>query len=620
MTHGRPPSLKDVTISVSFAKYKGRTSLWRIKKNTNSGANPTWDVPVRAAQGQTTIPVEVIGKAALGVNYEANGGDGCSVGESVEGASGLVNTNCPNGGFRKDNTKRIKGHVDDELLWNYSQCLVGTMGVFSNSEAIMTRLHSWGLGDIKVKHIGGYQYLITINDKELFKMLEDLNWSYLKEVFTEVILWSPSFKPIERMTWIMISGLLVHCWNDAMLKNVASLWGNLEGLGENANQTQNCESVSLLIATKHVEFINEIIEVEIGSEVFKVRVSELSPWIIGSRVLKINDCPTVQVNLVSEESSSEEIVLKNCFDASPGKNVADSDDTLNVLFMGKEDLSKRGEAEEYMVNSLGERDINGVVKSNVNLVDDIENSNLKSPRNSGSPPMNDISNGGADELGVKSGLSENGVVSSSDKVMEDILATGFNKGDLENEAGPTLELLNKETGEFKSNKQVSWADVVLQNTNSGNTGDSGEDMVHLQETMKNKFERDEISYLWPNDDFKFCWSPGYDHSGGLLSVWDKAKFQLDRLDECSKNISESLRNLKVVHCELPDKLKEVKKALKIWRSNNVTRSESCINELMQRLKKIENELDMVGHKEKIPMEQKSVRSSCGITCESMRNP
>ncbi|KAK8533840.1 hypothetical protein V6N12_047243 [Hibiscus sabdariffa] len=295
--------MEDVTISVSFAKYKGRTSLWRIKKNTNSGANPTWDVPVRAAQGQTTIPVEVIGKAALGVNYEANGGDGCSVGESVEGASGLVNTNCPNGGFRKDNTKRIKGHVDDELLWNYSQCLV---------------------------------------------------------------------------------------------------------------------------------------------------------------------------NLVSEESSSEEIVLKNCFDASPGKNVADSDDTLNVLFMGKEDLSKRGEAEEYMVNSLGERDINGVVKSNVNLVDDIENSNLKSPRNSGSPPMNDISNGGADELGVKSGLSENGVVSSSDKVMEDILATGFNKGDLENEAGPTLELLNKETGEFKSNKQVSWADVVLQNTNSGNTGDSGE--------------------------------------------------------------------------------------------------------------------------------------------------
>ncbi|KAK8643651.1 hypothetical protein V6N13_012934 [Hibiscus sabdariffa] len=71
-------------IPVSFAKYKDRTSFWRIKKNTNSGANPTWDVPVRAAQGHTTVPAEVIGKAALGANYEANGDDGCFVGESVE--------------------------------------------------------------------------------------------------------------------------------------------------------------------------------------------------------------------------------------------------------------------------------------------------------------------------------------------------------------------------------------------------------------------------------------------------------------------------------------------------------------------------------------------------------
>ncbi|KAK8495372.1 hypothetical protein V6N12_047050 [Hibiscus sabdariffa] len=73
--------------------------------------------------------------------------------------------------------KRIKGHVDDELLWKCSRCLVGTMVVFSNSEAIMDCLNSWGLGDIKVKHIGGYQYLIEIRDIELFKMLEDLQWS-----------------------------------------------------------------------------------------------------------------------------------------------------------------------------------------------------------------------------------------------------------------------------------------------------------------------------------------------------------------------------------------------------------------------------------------------------------
>ncbi|KAK8626262.1 hypothetical protein V6N13_133913 [Hibiscus sabdariffa] len=57
--------------------------------------------------------------------------------------------------------------------------------VFSSAEAIMDHLNSWGMGDI-----GGYHYLIEINDKELFKILEDLNWSYLKQVFVDVSPWS----------------------------------------------------------------------------------------------------------------------------------------------------------------------------------------------------------------------------------------------------------------------------------------------------------------------------------------------------------------------------------------------------------------------------------------------
>ncbi|KAK8516633.1 hypothetical protein V6N12_049355 [Hibiscus sabdariffa] len=39
-------------------------------------------------------------------------------------------------------------------------------------------------------------------------------------------------------------------------------------MGENASQIQNCESLSLLIATDQEEFINEVVGVEVGSELF----------------------------------------------------------------------------------------------------------------------------------------------------------------------------------------------------------------------------------------------------------------------------------------------------------------------------------------------------------------
>ncbi|KAK8570743.1 hypothetical protein V6N13_103147 [Hibiscus sabdariffa] len=156
----------------------------------------------------------------------------------------------------------------------------------------MDRLNSWGLGDIKVKHIGGYQYLIEIRDIELFKMLEDLQWSYLKEVFIDVFPWSASFKPkVETM------------------KNLASLRGNLEGMGENANQIQKCESLSLLIATDQEEFINEVVGVDLGSELFHVRVSELCPWILGTR---LRDRPIMSTpSSESEARSSVEVESKN---------------------------------------------------------------------------------------------------------------------------------------------------------------------------------------------------------------------------------------------------------------------------------------------------------------------
>ncbi|KAK8516634.1 hypothetical protein V6N13_080727 [Hibiscus sabdariffa] len=69
---------------------------------------------------------------------------------------------------------------EDLSAWGEAMCafgkvVVGTMVVFSNLEVMMDPLNSWGLEDIKVKHIGGYQYLTEIRDMELSRCLKICN-------------------------------------------------------------------------------------------------------------------------------------------------------------------------------------------------------------------------------------------------------------------------------------------------------------------------------------------------------------------------------------------------------------------------------------------------------------
>ncbi|KAK8643910.1 hypothetical protein V6N13_013187 [Hibiscus sabdariffa] len=45
----------------------------------------------------------------------------------------------------------------------------------------------------------------------------------------------------DRATWLEVSGIPLHCWNDASLRRVTELWGSFEALGENANHSLNCE-------------------------------------------------------------------------------------------------------------------------------------------------------------------------------------------------------------------------------------------------------------------------------------------------------------------------------------------------------------------------------------------
>ncbi|KAK8669319.1 hypothetical protein V6N13_106753 [Hibiscus sabdariffa] len=108
---------------------------------------------------------------------------------------------------------RVSGHVEPEDWWKFKSCLIGELASVYPIENIRRRLQEWGMGEIKVKTLGGTSFILAIEDAELFKMLEDLDWSYLKEIFSVIKPWSQSVKHVKRATWLEITGVPIHCWN-----------------------------------------------------------------------------------------------------------------------------------------------------------------------------------------------------------------------------------------------------------------------------------------------------------------------------------------------------------------------------------------------------------------------
>ncbi|KAK8615660.1 hypothetical protein V6N13_017243 [Hibiscus sabdariffa] len=179
--------------------------------------------------------------------------------------------------------------------------------------------------------MGGKTYLLTIDDEDLFIMLEDVNWSYLKEIFEEVMPWSENVVQVERATWLEISGLPLYCWNHITIKRIAELWGTFEASGENINHTKDCEKVTVLISTDYERRIEELVQVEVGEIIYRVRVLEIGFSDDSKKVFQVkkNEGLNDVEDLVGESSS--ELERRIAFHRSTEKDVDEQNRNLPVL-------------------------------------------------------------------------------------------------------------------------------------------------------------------------------------------------------------------------------------------------------------------------------------------------
>ncbi|KAE8715614.1 Glycosyl hydrolase family 10 protein / carbohydrate-binding domain-containing protein isoform 2 [Hibiscus syriacus] len=126
----------------------------------------------------------------------------------------------------------IQGVMDEEVVRKLQKCLVGTMATVCSSSRVEDRLRS------------------------------------------AVQPWSESYRASERVTWIKLFRVPLHCCNHGTFKRIAEQWGECLAMGENAFQAMGCEEMTILIATSRKESIDEVVDLEAGRDIFKIRVVE----------------------------------------------------------------------------------------------------------------------------------------------------------------------------------------------------------------------------------------------------------------------------------------------------------------------------------------------------------
>ncbi|KAE8665037.1 hypothetical protein F3Y22_tig00112699pilonHSYRG00082 [Hibiscus syriacus] len=126
----------------------------------------------------------------------------------------------------------IQGVMDEEVVRKLQKCLVGTMSTICSSSQVEDRLRS------------------------------------------AVQPWSESYRASERVTWIKLFGVSLHCWNHGTFKMIAEQWGECLAMGENTFQAMGCEEMTILITTSRKESIDEIVDLEASRDIFKIRAVE----------------------------------------------------------------------------------------------------------------------------------------------------------------------------------------------------------------------------------------------------------------------------------------------------------------------------------------------------------
>ncbi|GJS68260.1 RNA-directed DNA polymerase, eukaryota [Tanacetum coccineum] len=159
--------------------------------------------------------------------------------------------------------------------------------------------------------------------KVLCEQFGTVAYSYIARKLSKL-----AFTLKERAVWVEISGLPLSAWTPSAYKKVAALFGSVMFIDNDQEEQKGCGKVC--INSKILDYIHNIVKVEVEGMEYNVLIREISNW-----------CPTI---LHEEDASSKE----------ESENGFKSDEVEDTLELNEEEGHEDGESQngEYVPNSF----------------------------------------------------------------------------------------------------------------------------------------------------------------------------------------------------------------------------------------------------------------------------
>ncbi|KAK9030668.1 hypothetical protein V6N11_032085 [Hibiscus sabdariffa] len=174
---------------------------------------------------------------------------------------------------KKENIRVITGFVDDEKLELLSRCALGFCRKPQQIMDLANEFHRADLVGFKIMQVAGSLVLLIFQSlEERKRMLES---AVLDTWLENVMEWSPTIAMPNRRVWISACGIPIHAWSVGTFQNLAALWGELVKVGDRTLDPLNFETARFLVETDWFYRIEEIVDLQVEGNVFRVRVMEV---------------------------------------------------------------------------------------------------------------------------------------------------------------------------------------------------------------------------------------------------------------------------------------------------------------------------------------------------------
>ncbi|KAL4342616.1 hypothetical protein GQ457_08G035060 [Hibiscus cannabinus] len=184
---------------------------------------------------------------------------------------------------------------------------------FWRAEDLAKKFQEEEIKDASIMRLSGTIFLLTFKDHESLE-------GFLREHEAALKKWYPDF----------------HAWNEVTIENIASLWGDLISVDVRTVKPSSFYIAYFQILTNYSDRINETIELDVSSKVFKVRVC-----VPTGPLLQCEFEPAFTRNSVwcAEEEESDSFTLDDAFEKQK----------LNAEFEGQGDESVESSTENLEV-------------------------------------------------------------------------------------------------------------------------------------------------------------------------------------------------------------------------------------------------------------------------------